>query len=106
MFKKLLAFFQLKKYCAIFSKVLLGLSSVLAVITYLKSEVEGSEVGTKITPYLDKVAASVGAFNNGLTVIVGVVCPDAATVSTKANNLDEALAELDDITADLNKLSK
>lgn len=103
MWQKIKAFLSLNYICETVQKLLLGLTSALNVLNYIKDQIIGSKIADKIIPMLDKVIKGIETFKTSAEAIAKIICGTEVVAQAKSMSLQESLDQLDKITSELKK---
>lgn len=104
MFRKIIAFIKNANWiCKAVTTVVTGLVSAKVIGQYVISELEGSELGEKLDPYIQKYIGFVDSIMGVAQKIAKIVCGSEIVIAQNIS-LNEALANLDKVDAEINKL--
>ena len=102
MIKRLKSFFRAPWLCTTISKLIVGLTAAVAVVSYIQEQLAGSEVGDKVNKTLKDVERFLTAALDTLLKASGFVCGSVPTTSSLS--IDQAIADLNSISKELGEL--
>jgi len=104
MFKKIMLLFKSSWLCSTITKTVDGISASLNVLQYIRTQVEGSEVGDTINSVLVDVEAFLTSVQSSLQTITSYTCGSTIEIKAKSEvSIEDSVADLRRITDNLKK---
>jgi len=100
MFKRILSFFKAPWICSVITKTITGIAATLVVLTYIVAQVEGSEVGDKISSVVGEVSGFLESALEALQKATGFICGEV-DIEVSSMSLDTALDRLGSVSKEL-----